>query len=361
MSIQRVTRKDGSTRWVARVYVDGRQVNTTARTRREAKQWEGEVLSARDKGTYVPTNSATTLSDHAEQWLDGLNLRPNTISLYRSHMRSRILPALGTKRIGQLRRADVQRWVTAMKSTGTLLSPATIRTSVAVLRICLNDAIEGGVIGSNAAVGVKLPERQPHPAPVLTGADIERIASHMPERYQVAVYLAAGAGLRLSEVLGLTVDRIEFLHKRVRVERQLQHGVLSPLKTASSRRVVPLDDMVLELLTEHMRRWPSPSLLLTSKVNKPVQRSVFEMCWKKAATAAGRPDVRFHDLRGWYGSCLVRAGVNVKTVAARMGHKDASLTLNTYASLWPDDGDVGRGAVSAAFQDLHASLHASEQ
>ena len=44
------------------------------------------------------------------------------------------------------------------------------------------------------------------------------------------------------------------------------------------------------------------------------------------------------------------------TGAARLGHKDASLTLRVYAHMWPDARDAGRGAVESAF--LHAGLHA---
>ncbi len=44
-----------------------------------------------------------------------------------------------------------------------------------------------------------------------------------------------------------------------------------------------------------------------------------------------------------------------------MGHKNATETLDIYAHLFPDDDDLGRGVVAAAFQNLHAGLHVEEQ
>ena len=66
--------------------------------------------------------------------------------------------------------------------------------------------------------------------------------------------------------------------------------------------------------------------------------------------AAGLPQgTRFHDLRHFYASVLIAAGLNVKVVQSRLGHATAAETLETYAHLWPDDADVGRGAIEAMF------------
>ncbi len=44
---------------------------------------------------------------------------------------------------------------------------------------------------------------------------------------------------------------------------------------------------------------------------------------------------RFHDLRHSHASHLVRAGVDVRTVAGRLGHSTPSMTLNVYGHLLP--------------------------
>jgi len=68
-------------------------------------------------------------------------------------------------------------------------------------------------------------------------------------------YTAAGLGLQPGEVFGLKVPDVDFLGRRVTVERQLDEDqTLVPLKTASSYRMVPLPDVVGVKLAEHVKR-----------------------------------------------------------------------------------------------------------
>jgi len=358
MSIQRVIRKDGTVRYVARVYVGDVHRGRAFPTRKAAKVWEGQTIDARARGTYIaPESGRTTLREHSEQWLSSLHLRPATMALYRSHLTARILPVLGDMHIGRIKRPHVQRVVAGLK-----LAPATTRTCYAILAMVLKDAVESELIPSTPCRNISLPPKKPRPVRPLSPAEVERVISEMPARYQIAGWVSVCAGLRLSEVLGLEVAKIDFLRRVIRVEWQLgRGGQLAELKTPSSRRAIPADDFLLLKISEHLRRWPSDGLLVTSKVRKPVQRSVFEACWRKAAQRVGLEGVLFHDLRKTYGSILVRAGLNVLVVRDRLGHKDAALTLSTYAGLWPEDDETGRGVLGAAFAETSARDPARDQ
>jgi len=65
---------------------------------------------------------------------------------------------------------------------------------------------------------------------------------------------------------------------------------------------------------------------------------------------------RFHDLRHYYASLLIRHGESVKTVQARLGHASAAETLDTYSHLWPDSDDRTREAVDAVLGSPADSL-----
>jgi integrase len=77
--------------------------------------------------------------------------------------------------------------------------------------------------------------------------------------------------------------------------------------------------------------------------------------WRATARQAG-VEVRFHDLRHFYASALIRAGLSVKVVQARLGHASAVETLNVYSHLWPDDEDRTRQAVDALLADSAEDL-----
>ncbi|CAA9439943.1 MAG: Phage integrase family protein [uncultured Pseudonocardia sp.] len=65
--------------------------------------------------------------------------------------------------------------------------------------------------------------------------------------------------------------------------------------------------------------------------------------WRKARPAAGLPTLRMHDLRHFYASGLIAAGCDVVTVQRALGHASATVTLSTYAHLWPSAEDRTRG------------------
>lgn len=173
------------------------------------------------------------------------------------------------------------------------------------------------------------------------------------------VTLAAGTGLWQGKVLGLTIDRINFLRRTVTVDRQLvtvrgQGPIFGPPKTEASVRVVPLPTVVADALAEHLRRFPTAAggLVFTNANGDPIRRNGFGMMWAKAAKEVGTT-ATFHALRHYYASLLIRHGESVKTVQARLGHKTAAETLDTYAHLWPDSDDRSRDAVDAVLGSYH--------
>jgi integrase len=69
--------------------------------------------------------------------------------------------------------------------------------------------------------------------------------------------------------------------------------------------------------------------------------------WRRVRAAAGCAGIRLHDLRHFYASGLIAAGCDVVTVQRALGHKSASVTLNTYSHLWPSAEDRTRSAAAA--------------
>ena len=63
-----------------------------------------------------------------------------------------------------------------------------------------------------------------------------------------------------------------------------------------------------------------------------------------------------HDLRHFFASALIRAGLSVKVVAERLGHANAAMTLNVYAHLWEDDEDRSRQAIDDALPGAHRGI-----
>lgn len=87
-------------------------------------------------------------------------------------------------------------------------------------------------------------------------------------------------------------------------------------------------------------------LIFTNDAGEGIRRTRFSDVWRRAVTASEAPaGSRFHDLRHFYASLLIRYGESVKVVQKRLGHASAAETLDTYSHLWPDSEDRTRQAV----------------
>ena len=62
--------------------------------------------------------------------------------------------------------------------------------------------------------------------------------------------------------------------------------------------------------------------------------------WSRLVKAAGLPHTHFHCLRHSYASLLINRGADWKTVATRLGHKNAAMTLNIYTHVVNGEADT---------------------
>ena len=81
---------------------------------------------------------------------------------------------------------------------------------------------------------------------------VPAIAAEMPDRWRAAVYVMASTGLRLGECLGLTVDRVDFLRRTIRIDRQMVtvKGSTSfgTPKTRAGVRTIPVPETITDML-----------------------------------------------------------------------------------------------------------------
>lgn len=340
-------------RWRARYRTpDGKSRGKVFDRKIDAERFLTSMEHAKLTGDYVdPSAGKVTLRSYAERWRTSqVQHRASTVTQVESHLRNHVYPTFGDRPIGSIRPSEVQAWV---KERSGHLAPATLEVAYRYLVSVMRAAVDDRVITRNPCVRIKLPKVEKPVVVPMELAEVERIRDAMPDRYRAVVTLAAGTGLRVSECLGLTVDRVDFLRRSLRVDRQLIMAggaapTFGPPKTAASVRTVPLPDTVGEALAEHLAKYPAGEhgLIFTTAAGGPVRRTKFWDTWRAAVEAAGMPTgLRFHELRHFYASLLIRFGESVKVVQERLGHASAAETLDTYSHLWPDSEDRTRAAV----------------
>lgn len=217
-------------------------------------------------------------------------------------------------------------------------------------------AVDDALIAKSPCAGIKRERPKSPPVVPITTGEVQALIDAAPAHVRALVVVAATTGLRQGELFGLTVDRLDLLHRRVRVDRQLVSVAgappeFGPLKTDASYRTVPLPQVAVDALAEHLDAYPAvPTALVFRNVHgNEHRRSAFFRTWHDLTRRAGVSEsINFHALRHYYASLLIHGGESVKTVQACLGHASASETLDTYSHLFPESDDRTRDVIENA-------------
>jgi len=348
------TDENGKQRW-----------ETIAGGLREAIALREEKQTRKRKGESV-VPSRRTLDETAEPWLAAqVNLRPGTLALYRSLLRTHVLPRLGRKRLAAITPDDVAALISEMTRAG--YSPYTVKGTLAPLSRILGRATRAGEIPSNPVARLERGERPRMPDAemrVLDTNEIERLLGAIDDLHERALVASAiFTGLRKGELRGLTWGDVDFDAGEIRVRCQAdRNGAAVEPKTRRARRTVALMPALGRLLREH--RLASPPALSTdghpvfsSSAGTPldarnIDRRVFAPALKRAGLDGSR--LRWHDLRHTFASILVAQGEDAVYVSEQLGHADASITLRLYAHLF--DRVERRQQAAARLDASHGKL-----
>jgi len=245
-------------------------------------------------------------------------------------------PAFGTSPIDAITAADVRRWVARVLAGG--LAPVTITRSLRVLGACLQVATDDGLIPSNPARGIRPPQAPRHEQRYLTPAEVAHLAATIDQRYRGLIYLVAYGGLRIGELAGLRVGRVDLVGGSVQVVGQvfevagIQH--FGPPKTQAGRRSVPVPRLVIGELRPLCEGKPHDALVFTAPGGGTLQRTIWAArFFRPAVKKAEFAPLRIHDLRHTAVGLWIAAGANTLEIARRAGHSSSAFVLDRYGHL----------------------------
>lgn len=364
MAVQKRVR-NGKTRWIGR-YRDpaGNEHSRTFDTRREAQAWISAQQVAMVRDEWIdPQGGKLTVLQVCEAYAAAAT-RLQTAEARRQLIAN--LGPLATVRLDQLVPSMVEAWHATLITGrpwagGRPWAKTTAKVHLAQLTAALERAVRDGLIRKNPARGVKPEGVRSLSATVdmreiPDAATVARFIEELQGRGQLALALAvrvmASTGMRVGEVAGMTTESLDAANGCIHVTRQAgRDGNLAPLKTEASKRVVAID---AELMAE-LVRWASlhaakqGGRLFQSPRGGRMKSNALALRLAQWAGSLGFPDnLRPHSLRHFHATTLLRAGVPIKTVQARLGHASASMTLEVYAHAVPGDDGLAVAAINAA-------------
>lgn len=340
-----------------------------------ATSFDAEIRSQLDKGTSLDLAAGKQkVSVYAAARLESLAVRPATAErlerVFRLHLAEL---ALGKMSMASVRQSHVRAW---LRDRSAVLAPGTLAAVWSDLASMFSAAVADRVIGVSPCTGVRLPAAARPARYVPVGTMVQAVIAELPERYRAIGWLAAGCGWRRNEILGAELDAIDFLRRTAEVRQQLlalggQPMYLAEPKTPTSYRVNELPQVASLALARHIELFPPEprpimdrtnprkpferlaTLLFTTQSGAPVHPAWWAAVWRDAADRAGIPKgVGIHSFRHYFATLLITKGRTVKEVQLALGHKNPTITLNTYAGWWPEEAGSTRSIVDDALGDV---------
>jgi len=328
-------------------------------TRAAAKRARDEARHAVNRGTYVAPQ-ALTVGAYLDRWVEAhaVELKPSTAKSYRDNIARYLKPTIGHERIQSLSPSRLSVVFKDLYERGGMdgkpLSPRTVEFARAVLRRALHDAVLDRVIEVNPVVGTKRPKVVKPKHSTWTGAQLRSFLDSLEEadRWAPLWLLAAATGMRRGELLALRWSDVDLDAGVARVERsvtQVAQVLNYTTPKNHERRDVTLDARTVATLrawrkaqlAERMA-WgaayrDTEGLVFTWEDGRPILPDYVTRTFGDLTAGREIPRLKLHELRHTHATMLLRDGVPVHVVAKRLGHKDASVTLNVYADAIPDD------------------------
>jgi len=209
------------------------------------------------------------------------------------------------------------------------LGPRTVNIRVGTLKTMLTWAVgEGGMIGTNPIADVKpLPvKRKRRVRRALTRVEKRKLLEHSPEPFKTIWFTFLSTGLRLNELVSLTWEDVDVERGEITIRGEVSKN--SELDT------IPLREALWERLFELAQKKTGRHAFVNSKGTswRHNLHKRFNECLRlagiKKLTPKGVADI--HALRVTFGTELVEAGADIRTVQRLMRHKSPTVTMQFY-------------------------------
>jgi integrase len=283
-------------------------------------------------------------------------LRPSSRGTIISVIKCDLQPAFAPLRLHELGQRQVQEWVSRLVKRGA--APATVRLHYAILRRMLRRAALDGLaacaplarsieFGKSVAVQASVAEK------AFTPDEMKQIIEGSERPWRTIYSLAAYAGLRAGEILGLERRHVDLANRQLHIGQSAVLGKIQVCKTRRSEADLWISDALAKELREHLEQMPgSSALLFPGKHGRPLWSSGVRA--RHLAPLLKKLNIRERSLHAFRHGCafaMFRAGAGATAVRDALRHSSLSVTEKYAGSAAPDR--------RAAF-DMVASLISSD-
>jgi integrase len=324
----------------------------TFETLMDARAWLQQERRHIDAGTWVAPTARNkiakqaTLRPFAEAWLADRPLKPRTVAFYRALLDQYVLPELGDLPLKSITSLTIRQWYNALPAD----RPTRRAHAYGLVRTILGSAVTEDLIPANPAhirgAGNSKRQHQIKPASL---AELEMIVAAMPDRYRLMVLLASWCALRFGELTELRRSDIDLKAGKIMIRRAVVwlngKPIVGSPKSSAGTRDVAIPPHLLPIIKAHVAehaQFGRDGLLFPFKTGGHLSNGHFFPTWDKARKAAGRPDLRFHDLRHTGAVMAAQSGATIAELMGRLGHSSPRVAIAYQHVAQDRDAEIAR-------------------
>lgn len=325
------------------------------KTKKEAQLWIGKILENVEKhGVSGKQQDIKTYEDLYLLFLEHQrkNTKPSTVAINRRYIEGHVLPRIGKMKLNDIRPAFLQTLVYEWHDK---------YKQYAYIRKVASQVFKYGVslelIENNPMAKTLLPRQKECEGKLKfwTKSELNHFFKCLNDfnnlKQLVYFRILAYTGMRKSEVLSLQWRDIDFLHHKIKITKTIgmdEHNnpyVSSTPKTKNSIRTITIDDETISLIEKWQKHQKSDYLtlgfntaneqqfLFTDSKNNIYRPQAVNDWLNYLIKKYNLPRITPHNLRHTHVSLLLEAGVPLKEVSERVGHKDSKITMEIYAHI----------------------------
>ncbi len=324
---------------------------------RQAKK-ELALFVAEVEGKQSLLTESSTLAVFVERWLLDYaepHLSARGVQRYKELL-ARVLDAMGHLKLAQITPLHIIKFYTNLRADGVRkdgkpggLSQETIKHHHTVIKKMLNDAVNWGLLVTNPALKVKLPKRRKQEVVFYNEEETGKLLvalEHEEIQFQLMVQLAIVTGCRRAEIIALQWSDIDFKNNEIEVKRAISviTGQKQETKAPKSGRFrrLTIPESIAKALKKYKKQQSK------ERIKRGLGKSIWLFTGRSGELmhldTSGKQFARFikknklapitlHGLRHTHGTTLIAAGLDIQTVAHRLGHSETSTTLDIYTHL----------------------------
>jgi integrase len=350
--LQRKPRTKGPDVWVLRYrqpQPTGRRrlhsvvVGTVEKYPTEAEAWKAAEALRLSLNPDNVTQHTVTFGALIDRYVaEELPERKSTARFYVPWLTRYIRPKWGTYPIAQVKPFAVEQWLKSLN-----LAPKSKAHIRSLMHILFNCAMRWDLLSVQAnpmsLVRVKDCSKRRVEPRVLTATEFQKLLPHLSDPCRTMAIVAMCLGLRISEVVGLQWGDLDWEQLQVMVQRSVVLGVVGEVKTKYSRKRMPLDPALGEILFDYKQRTAADAESTEWVFTNAATGEPWRPGWMQqkklvpAGLKAGIGRIGWHTFRHTYSTLLRSLKVDVKVQQELLRHADIRTTMNIYTQAVTDN------------------------